>query len=55
MGTVQKIALAVVGVGFVTTLVLPTHTTPAVVGSLAKLSTGTLSVAEGTASGAIGG
>lgn len=55
MGTVQKIALAVVGVAFVTTLVLPTHNTVPVLGQLTKLSTGSLSVAEGTASGAIGG
>lgn len=54
MGPLQKIALAVVGVGMVTTLVLPTHKTTDVIGGLTRLSTGSLSVAEGTASGAIG-
>lgn len=45
MGAAQKIALAIVGVGMVTALVLPNRQTPAVIGAVQKLFTGSLNTA----------
>jgi hypothetical protein len=47
MTTLQKVALAVVGVAMVTTLVYPTHNTSQVLGAATNLTTGTLKTAEG--------
>jgi hypothetical protein len=55
MGTIQKIALAVVGVAMVATLVSTKNSTVPVLGAASKLSTGVLSTAMGTSSGAVGG
>lgn len=55
MSTIQKVAMGVIAVAFVTTLVLQGRQTPAVLGGFSKLATGTLSTAEGTSSGAVGG
>lgn len=49
MTTVQKVALGIVGIAFVTTLVLPKRQTPAVVGAFDKLFRGALGTAMGTA------
>lgn len=54
MPTLQKIAMGVIGVAMVATLVYPTHKTSDVANSLTRLTTGTLSTAEGTSTGAIG-
>lgn len=54
MSTFTKVAMGVIAIAFVTTLVLPGRNTPAVLGGLTRLSTGTLSTAQGTSSGAIG-
>lgn len=47
MSSFTKIALAVIGVAFVTTLVLPNHQTVPVLGGLTSLSTKNLQVATG--------
>lgn len=54
MGSFQKIAMGVITVAFVTTLVLPGRNTASVLGAASQLTTGTLSTAEGTSSGAVG-
>jgi hypothetical protein len=53
MPTLQKVAMAIVGVALVTTLVYPGHQTAAVLGPATRLVTGTLSTAEGTSAGAV--
>jgi hypothetical protein len=50
-----KIAMGVIGLAVVGTMLLPGRQTPAVLGGFSKLTTGTLSTAMGTSSGAIGG
>jgi hypothetical protein len=47
MGTIEKVALAVVAVAFVTTLVLPDRKTPQVIGSIADLFTRSVKTAMG--------
>ena len=54
MNTVQKFLMGLIGVAFVTTLVLAGRQTPAVLSGFSKLTTGALSTAEGTSSGAVG-
>jgi hypothetical protein len=54
MSTVQKFLLGVVGIAFVTTLILPGRQTVPVLGAGSRLITGSLSTAQGTSSGAIG-
>lgn len=45
MGTVEKVALAIVGVALVTTLVLPGRQTPKVIGAFSDLFRGSLATA----------
>lgn len=45
MSTVEKIALAIVGVALVTTLVLPGRQTPKVIGAVSDLFRGSLATA----------
>jgi hypothetical protein len=47
MGTVERIALAVVGVAMVTTLLLPGRQTPAVFDAAGRLFSGSLRAAMG--------
>lgn len=47
MTSLQKVAMGVIAIGFVTTLVYPQHQTQALFSGLTDLSTGTLSTAEG--------
>lgn len=49
MSTLQKVAMGVVGIAFVTTLVLPKRETAKVIGALDKLGRGLLGTAMGTA------
>ena len=48
MGTAGKIAVAIVGLGVVTTLVLPGRQTPAVIHAFTGLFRGSLATAMGT-------
>jgi hypothetical protein len=52
--TLQKAVVGIIAIAMVTTLILPNRGTVAALGGLEQLSTGTLSVAEGTASGSLG-
>jgi hypothetical protein len=45
MQAAQKIALAIVGVGMITALVLPNRNTVGVIGAVQKLFTGSLNTA----------
>ncbi|MFJ2307653.1 hypothetical protein [Streptomyces sp. NPDC087787] len=45
MSTVEKVAMAIVGVGLVTTLILPGRQTPKVIDSIRSLFTGGLATA----------
>ena len=47
MGTIEKVALAIVAVAFVTTLVLPDRQTPRVIGSIGDLFTRSVKTAMG--------
>jgi hypothetical protein len=47
MTTFQKVAMGVVMVAALTTLVYPTHQTPAVINAASNLTQGTLKTAEG--------
>lgn len=47
MSTFQKVAMGVVAVAAITTLVYPSHQTPAVLNATENLSSGTLKAAEG--------
>lgn len=53
MGTFQKLGVLVLGTAFVTTLILPGRQTVPVIGALGKLTTGTISTAQGTSHGAV--
>jgi hypothetical protein len=53
MGTAQKAVAGAIAIAFVTTLILPNRSTVPVLGAIGKLTTGTLSTAQGTSSGAI--
>jgi len=48
MGSLERIALAIVGIGFATTLLLPGRQTPQVINAAAGLFRGSLSTAMGT-------
>lgn len=52
MSTVEKILTAIVGVGMVTTLILPKRQTPAVVGAFGSAFSKVLGTAMGTAKAA---
>jgi hypothetical protein len=54
MSTVQKFAMGLIAIAFATTLVTAGRQTPAVLSGISKLTTGSLSTAEGTSSGAVG-
>lgn len=47
MSSIEKIALAIVGVAMATTLILPGRQTPAVLGAAGKLFSGALKTAQG--------
>jgi hypothetical protein len=47
VSTVEKIALAIVGVAMITTLILPKRQTVGVIGAVDKLNTNALAVATG--------
>lgn len=55
MSTVQKWGMGIIAIAFATTLLLPGRQTVPVLGGISKLATGTISTAQGTSSGAIGG
>lgn len=48
MSTVQKLGLAVISLGVITTLILPGRQTVPVLGAVTNLSTGVLGTAMGT-------
>ena len=48
MSTFEKIAMGIVGIGLVTTLILPGRQTPMVIGAFSDLFTGALATAMGT-------
>lgn len=48
MGTVEKVAMGIIGIGMVTTLILPDRQTPKVVDALTRLFRGSLATAMGT-------
>ena len=48
MGTVGKIAMGIVGIGLITTLILPGRQTPAVINAFTGLFRGSLATAMGT-------
>lgn len=48
MGTAEKVALGIIGVGLVTTLLLPGRQTPAVINAFTGLFRGSLATAMGT-------
>lgn len=48
MGTVEKVAMGIIGIGLVTTLLLPGRQTPAVVNAFTGLFRGSLATAMGT-------
>lgn len=52
--TLQKAVVGIIGIGMLTTILLPNRQTVAALGAVEKLSTGTVSVAEGTSSGSLG-
>lgn len=48
MGTAQKVAMGIIGIGLVTTLILPGRQTPAVINAFTNLFRGSLATAMGT-------
>lgn len=48
MSTLQKIATLTIGLGVITTLILPGRQTPAVIDAFGRLTRGTLATAMGT-------
>lgn len=48
MSTLEKIAMGIIGIGLVTTLILPGRQTPAVVDAMTRLFRGSLATAMGT-------
>lgn len=49
MGSIQRVVLAIVGVGMITTLVMPRRQTPQVINAVDRLFRGALGTAMGTA------
>jgi len=48
MGAAEKVAMGIIGVGMVTTLILPGRQTPAVINAFTNLFRGSLATAMGT-------
>lgn len=48
MGTLEKVAMGIIGIGLATTLLLPGRQTPQVVNSFTNLFRGSLATAMGT-------
>lgn len=48
MGTAEKVAMGIIGIGLVTTLLLPGRQTPAVINAFTGLFRGSLATAMGT-------
>lgn len=48
MQSAQKIAMGIIGIGLITTLILPGRQTPAVIDAFARLFRGSLATAMGT-------
>lgn len=48
MGSFEKIAMGIVGIAFVTTLLLPGRQTPQVINAFTNLTRGSLATAMGT-------
>lgn len=48
MGTVEKVAMGIIGIGMLTTLLLPGRQTPAVLNAFTGLFRGSLATAMGT-------
>lgn len=48
MGTVEKIAMGIIGIGMITTLILPGRQTPQVINAASNLFRGGLATAMGT-------
>lgn len=48
MGTAEKVAMGIVGIGLVTTLILPKRQTPQVINAFTNLFRGSLATAMGT-------
>jgi hypothetical protein len=48
MSTLEKVAMGIIGIGMVTTLILPKRQTPQVIGAAANGFRGVLSTAMGT-------
>lgn len=48
MNAVQKVAMGIIGIGLVTTLILPGRQTPAVINAFTGLFRGSLATAMGT-------
>lgn len=48
MGTGEKIAMGIIGIGMVTTLILPDRQTPRVIDAVTRLFRGSLATAMGT-------
>jgi hypothetical protein len=48
MGSVERIAMAIVGIGFATTLLLPGRQTVPAIGAVTNLFRGSLATAMGT-------
>jgi hypothetical protein len=48
MTTIQKVLMGIIGIGMVTTLILPGRQTPAVINSVTGLFRGSLSTAMAT-------
>lgn len=48
MTTVSKVAMGIIGIGLVTTLILPGRQTPAVINAFTGLFRGSLATAMGT-------
>lgn len=48
MGTAEKIAMGIIGIGMVTTLILPDRKTPQVIDAFTRLFRGSLATAMGT-------
>lgn len=54
MSTAQKFLMGIIGIAFVTTLILPGRQTVPVLSGASKLITGSVSTAQGTSSGPVG-
>lgn len=48
MGTVEKVAMGIIGIGLITTLLLPGRQTPQTINAFTNLFRGSLATAMGT-------